>query len=126
MQSEKVGIEETKQAMEFLTSLANSIEDATRNGIDWKDSVKFIPPITKLIPAVMGSEKIGAELKDLDEEERAELINVIKDLDFDSKYSEKFAEQALRVLTEMAVLFSIKDRPVEPELVKAPEKATTK
>ena len=98
------GIKETKEALLFGIGLAMKIDEVTQDGFQWTEVFELIPPLTKLPEAVSGAEEIPAELADMDEAERAELIEEVKKLDFASEYSEEVAEQGLRVGLEVANL----------------------
>jgi len=98
------GIIETKEALMFGVGLAMAIDEATQDGFQWTDVFSLIPPLTKLPSAIDGADQIPAELDDMDEEERAELVQAIEELDFASEHSEAIAEQGLRAGVEIAAL----------------------
>jgi len=100
----EVGIKETKDAMLFGISLAMAIDESTQDGFQWTDVLSLVPPMTKLPAAIDGITEVPNEIADMDEEERAELVSAIKDLDFVSEGSEEIAEQALRVGVEIGSL----------------------
>lgn len=101
---EMTGIKETKEAMLFGISLAMAVDESTQDGFQWTDILNMIPPMTKLPAAISGIEKVPAEIEDLDEQERAELVEAIQEMDFVSDESEMIAEQALRVGVEIGNL----------------------
>ena len=104
MSSEKYGIAETKEAMIFGVTMAMAVDEATQDGFQWTDVFKMVPALTKLPAAVEGIQNVPAELSDLSEAERDELILEIENLEFASEYSEQIAEQSLRVALELGKL----------------------
>jgi len=99
-----VGIKETKEAMLFGISLAMAVDESTQDGFQWTDILSLIKPMTKLPAALDGIQEIPSELDDLDENERAELIKAIEELEFASEKSEAIAEQALIAGVEIGKL----------------------
>jgi len=99
-----VGIKETKEAMLFGISLAMAIDESTQDGFQWTDILSLIKPMTKLPTALDGIQEVPSELDDLDENERAELIKAIEELEFASEKSEAIAEQALIAGVEIGKL----------------------
>lgn len=75
------GIEETTDVVEFLTSAANAVMEALNDDgkITLKDYPKFFAPATKIFPALTGIGQVPKELNDLQPEEKAELIQLVKD-----------------------------------------------
>ena len=98
------GIKETKEALLFGISMAMAIDETTQDGFQWTDVLSLIKPMVKLPAAIAGIQDIPAELADLDEAERTELVEAIKELEFASEFSEEIAEQALRVGVEIGNL----------------------
>lgn len=101
------GIQETKEVMIFGVSLAMAIDESTQDGFQWTDVLKLVPSLTKLPAAVEGIGEVPTEIEDMDETERAELVDEIKKLDFVSDYSEKIAQQALRAGMENSKLIAL-------------------
>lgn len=100
-------IKETKEVMVFGISMAMAVDNITQDGFQWTDILSMVPPLTKLPAAISGIDQVPAEIDDLDEAERAELVQIINELDFDSDKSEAIAEQALRAGIELANLILI-------------------
>ena len=98
------GIKETKEALLFGISMAMAIDETTQDGFQWTDVLSLIKPMVKLPAAIAGIQNVPAELADLDEAERTELVEAIKELEFASEFSEEIAEQALRVGVEIGNL----------------------
>jgi len=98
------GIKETKEALLFGISMAMAIDETTQDGFQWTDVLSLIKPMVKLPAAIAGIQDVPAELADLDEAERTELVEAIKELEFASEFSEEIAEQALRVGVEIGNL----------------------
>ena len=101
------GIKETKEALVFGLSLAMAVDETTQDGFQWTDLLSLVPPLTKLPTAIAGITEVDEELSDLDEAERAELIEEVKKLDFVSEASEEIAEQAIRVGIELGALIQL-------------------
>jgi len=101
------GIKETKELMLFSIGLAEAIDSVTQDGWQLKDIFTLIPPLSKLPGAIIGIEDVPEEIADLDEAERAELVEAIKELDFVSNNSEAIAEQAIRVGVELGNLIQL-------------------
>jgi len=107
MSDEKYGITETKEAMIFGVSMAMAVDETTQDGFQWTDVFKMVPALTKLPAAIEGIEGVPTELSDLSEAERAELIEEVEKLEFVSEYSERIAEQSLRVAVELGKLIAV-------------------
>jgi hypothetical protein len=104
------GIKETKEAVIFGVALANVVDQELSNGFQFTDIVALIPVLTKAPAAISGAGEIPAEIKDLDEAERAELVAVIESMDLKSDYSEAIAEQSTRTLIEIGKLATLVKR----------------
>jgi hypothetical protein len=92
------GIDETADAVKFITATANAVNDALKDdgAITLSDVTKFISPATKLPAALAGIGKIPAEVKDMTLAEKQELVTLVKDtLELDS--SEEIVELALNI-----------------------------
>jgi len=103
-------VKETKEVIRFGLSLGNALRKAMEDGnINLLDALKFLPVLRELKPAIEGAKKIPAELKDLDEAEKAELLAYFKK-EFELKDDELEAkvEMALEVglsLSKLALGF---------------------
>ena len=74
------GIKETKELMSFFTKLCNAIGHSLVDGkIDFTDVSQFMAPLMTSGEAFKDAGLIKTELKDLDEVEKAELIQHLKD-----------------------------------------------
>lgn len=75
-----VGIKETKEVLNLVPVALAAFEAAMKDGtVDWKDLLS--DEVRKVLPAgiaaFQGAELIGAELKDLDEEEIKEILALL-------------------------------------------------
>lgn len=71
---QSVGITETEEAFEALIELKKAIEDANEDGkIDTGDISLLFGIFPKLMKGIAGGQNIPAELKDLDDNEIAQL-----------------------------------------------------
>ena len=78
MEEEKRGIEETKELLEFVFSLAEAIKKSNADGeFNWRDGLNFIEPLKRLGPAIDNIEEIVPEVADLDSEEWTELVEFV-------------------------------------------------
>ena len=74
------GIEETKELLDFVFSLAAAIKKSNEDGeFNWRDGLNFIEPLKRLGPAIDNIEDIIPEIQDLDADEWNELIDFVKD-----------------------------------------------
>lgn len=72
-------IKETKEVIEFLVILANAVAESLRDGkFNWLDFGAFFALIPQMGPAVNGIVEVPAELADLTEDERAEIVELIQ------------------------------------------------
>jgi hypothetical protein len=101
------GIQETKEVMVFGVGMAMAIDESTKDGFQWTDIFNLVPPLTELPVALEGINDVPEEIKDMDDNERKELIEAINDLDFASDRSEEVAKQALRAGLENLKLVAL-------------------
>lgn len=74
------GIEETKDVVLFAVLFANALMKTFADGkVSLSDLPYFFNVALKLAPALSGMNKVPAEIKDVDENEIKELIQIIKD-----------------------------------------------
>ena len=74
----KRGIQETKELLEFVFSLAEAIKKSNADGeFNWRDGLNFIEPLKRLGPAIDNIEEIVPEVADLDSEEWTELVEFV-------------------------------------------------
>ena len=90
MAEKKYGIEETKELLSFVFSLAEAIKKSNADGdFNWRDGLNFIEPLKRLGPAIDNIEDIIPEVADLDAEEWNELITFVSEQwDLDNSDSE--------------------------------------
>jgi|TARA_R110000803_G_scaffold208304_1_gene276891 hypothetical protein len=80
MAEEKYGIQETKELLSFVFSLAEAIKKSNADGdFNWRDGLNFIEPLKKLGPAIDNIEDIIPEVADLDADEWNELISFVSE-----------------------------------------------
>ena len=80
MAEEKYGIQQTKELLSFVFSLAEAIKRSNADGeFNWRDGLNFIEPLKKLGPAIDNIEDIIPEIADLDAEEWNELITFVSE-----------------------------------------------
>ena len=86
----KYGIQETKELLLFVFSLAEAIKKSNADGdFNWRDGLNFIEPLKRLGPAIDNIEDIIPEVADLDAEEWNELITFVSEQwDLDNSDSE--------------------------------------
>ena len=101
----KYGIQETKDVVITLTSIANAASNALKDGkVSLLELPSFIVPLTKLPAAFSGISQVPNELNDLNEEEKADLIRFIaEELDVDAN-AEAIVSLALSVAYEIKKL----------------------
>ena len=80
MAEKKYGIEETKELLSFVFSLAEAIKKSNADGdFSWRDGLNFVEPIKRLGPAIDNIEDIIPEIQDLDANEWNELITFVSE-----------------------------------------------
>jgi hypothetical protein len=76
--AEERGIQETKELLEFVFSLAVAIKKSNADGeFNWRDGLNFIEPLKRLGPAIDNIEDIIPEVQDLDADEWNELVDFV-------------------------------------------------
>ena len=74
--AEKVGIEDTKELLDFIFSLAEAVKKSAADGkFSWSDGLNFIEPLKKIGPAIDNIEDVIPEVMDLDASEWNELVD---------------------------------------------------
>jgi len=106
MSDEKYGIKETLDAVEFVVELANAVDKAGQDGFQIIDGIHLVPALTKLPAAITGGNEIPAEIDDLNDIERQQLIDKIVELDFVDDRAEKIAEKALATVLALGELLA--------------------
>ncbi len=100
----KYGIKETKEALTFVVSFANSAFTYKKFGLGIVANGLFTL-MPQAITAITGGDQIPKELGDLDENERIELVNSFrKDFDIPDDQLEAIIERGIGIVSEMAGL----------------------
>ena len=74
--AEKLGIEDTKQLLDFIFSLAEAVKKSAADGeFSWSDGLNFIDPLKKIGPAIDDIDNVIPEVMDLDAFEWNELVD---------------------------------------------------
>ena len=104
-----MGIVQLKDAVitvcKFTTAIVDSIADDGK--ITLGDFPKFINPVISLPAAISGIGEVPAELADLTEEEKTELVQLVKDELELGDNAEAVIEKALTILYELKALLDM-------------------
>ena len=74
--AEKKGINDTKELLDFIFSLAEAVKKSAADGkFSWSDGLNFIEPLKKIGPAIDNIEDVIPEVMDLDASEWNELVD---------------------------------------------------
>ena len=74
--AEKLGIDDTKELLDFIFSLAEAVKKSAADGkFSWSDGLNFIEPLKKIAPAIDDIENVIPEVMDLDASEWNELVD---------------------------------------------------
>ena len=97
------GIQETKDVLSFVATLANQLSASLSDGtFDPADVVNFIPVLQKVIPAFDDINLVDDELLDLTSEEKDELVAFFQaELDLEEDEIEAFVETGFAVALEL-------------------------
>jgi hypothetical protein len=100
---EKVGIESIKSQLKFAVSLANGISASMADGkLGLEDMVNFYEVAKNAKPALDSLKMVKAEFKDLDAEERAQLLDYgINELKIISSEVEAVISNAMKLAAQM-------------------------
>ena len=108
------GIEQTKELLDFIFSLAEAIKKSTADGeFTWSDGLNFIDPLKKIAPAIDDIDEVIPEVMDLDASEWSELVDYVTerfDLDVssdDDSDVESRVEEALNAGVELRRLTQV-------------------
>jgi len=104
-----MGIQQLKDAVLTICKFTNAIVESVADDgkITLGDFPKFINPVISLPAAIIGIGEVPAELDDLTEEERAELIQFVQDeLQLGDK-AELVATKALNILYELKSIINL-------------------
>lgn len=120
----KVGLDETKQAVDFAIGLGKAIEASAEDGV-WNlmDIPNFIPALLKLFPAIEGADQIPLEFAQLTPDQITELkAYVTEQLDLNDDEVEAFIEDAFKVMLDVFMLVKLYFLPpVEGDGAQVPE-----
>jgi len=97
MSNDVFSIDETKDAIAFIASFGNAMGQSLEDGkFELGEYINFIPSLIKLPEAISGINKLPDELRNITDEERAELLAFIKDqLDLPQDATEELLEDSL-------------------------------
>lgn len=117
------GTQETKEVLDFVVQLAHSIESARADGsIGFSDVTDLVDVLMKVGAAFDGISEVPAEVKDLTEEEAAELNQHVKDtLDLQDDRAESITELSLDIGLKVYQLIQLLKTPAPAD--PAPEAA---
>ena len=78
-EDKKYGIQQTKELLDFIFSLAVAIKKSASDGkFSWTDGLNFIEPLKKIAPAIDDIDDVIPEVMDLDASEWNELVEYIQ------------------------------------------------
>jgi hypothetical protein len=102
----KLGIKETKEAVDLVLAVAKIVVEATKDGkVDAQDLGLLIALIPVVQPAVEGANQIAAELKDLEVAEATELAaHVAAKLALPTEKAQAVAQAALKAAVAVFAL----------------------
>lgn len=102
-------VQNIKEVVLFLCRLTDGIVKSAPDGFSvWKDWGNFIDAGKALIPAIKDFRQIPKEYADMDEAERAEIVQMVKDeFDIPNDKIEVFVEKAFKVGLELADLVEL-------------------
>ena len=99
------GINETLDVVRFGVAVGNALGKAYADKkFEVSDLLFLVDSLTKLPPALAGLEKVPEELKDLDAEEREQLLETIaKEFDIPQDNVESIIEDAIKLGVAIAL-----------------------
>lgn len=97
------GINELKEVVAFGVSLGNALGKALEDGkITLTDAGLVVDPLLKAVPAFNGLEQVPAELADLTDEEKAELLQFVSEaFDIPQEKTEALVERGLKIAVDV-------------------------
>lgn len=103
------GTKEFKELLAFVIALvaatASSLDDGKLTAFDL---MKFFKALMKAAPAFSGLHLLGDEIRDLSEEEKAELTAfVAAELEIENEMVEQYIEQAFAVIISLITLLPL-------------------
>ncbi len=101
--AEKRGVSELKDLLAFVLALLAASFDALADGkIGISDALRFLSALRKIGPALKGLTEIRAELADLTEAEKQELVAYIAgEFNIENNTVEQYIEQALALVVSL-------------------------
>jgi hypothetical protein len=105
----KIGLVESKQAIDFAIALGKAIEASAKDG-KWNllDIPNFIPALAKLLPAFENIDEIPLEFAALTPEQLDELKAYVQaELDLEDDEVEAFVEDAFKVMLDIFMLVKL-------------------
>ena len=101
-----MGVKDLKELVLFVCKLANGFVKSMQDGkFNLLELVNFVPAVTALPAAIDNIDEVPAQLKDMDDAEREEIIQAVKDeLDFEDEDIEEFVEDAFAVVLPLLYL----------------------
>jgi len=116
---EKLGVKELKELLKFVIEFGESIDLAMADKkFEVSELGLLIAPLMQVGPAFEGFDKLGAEIKDLEESEMIELAAFVRE-EFDLQNDK--IEEVIEVALDLGVriygfikLFAKEEVPVEP------------
>jgi len=100
------GIKETKELLDFGFKLSGAIMDASADGtVNLTDAPLFFPPLMASVKAFGGIQGVSAELVDLDEVEKAELLDYVRgQFDLPDDQLEMLIEDTIALVLDLVKL----------------------
>lgn len=98
MELDKKGIKNLKEVVVFLALTANATDVSTKDGLQPTDFGNYMGAIGTLPAALADLDEVPAEIKDLDEAEKAEILAELKTkLTLEDKVLEGLIEEGLTI-----------------------------
>lgn len=97
----EIDMKETKDVLLFVIKLGQAIDKSLANDgkITLMDAPNFFSVLSKLAPAIEGAKYIALEIKDMKDEDVAELKAFVKEeLDLEDDKAELFIEDAFNII----------------------------
>jgi len=109
MGQEKLGYEDVYDLVKLGLSLGQASEKALEDGkLSFSDGVYLVDVLKHVPAAINGIGNVSAELNDLSEDEKAELMKRAKEeFELDDDYAEEIVEESLSVGLSMAKLVAV-------------------
>ena len=103
------GIEDLKDVVRFGLKLGQGISLSLEDGkITWGDVGSFLPAIIEVPSVISGIENVGEELRDLDDQEQAELEQLVQEeFDVPSEHAKEVVAQSIKAAVELIQLIEL-------------------